>query len=92
VIKISVVDNGQGMSAETLDRIFQPFFTDKRGQRIGASQHGTGLGLSIAHAIVTGHGGRIWAESGGPATGSQFCVELKAARKENPVAAPKPAD
>ncbi len=91
-IALSVIDNGQGMSAETLDRIFQPFFTDKRGQRIGASQHGTGLGLSIAHAIVTGHGGRIWAESDGPATGSRFCVELKSVNKENPGATPKPAD
>jgi signal transduction histidine kinase len=76
-VELSVIDNGQGMSPEILDKIFQPFFTQKRGQR-----HGTGLGLSIAHAIVMGHGGRILAESDGPNKGSRFRIELPIAEKE----------
>ena len=79
-IALCVDDNGQGMSSQTLELIFQPFFTDKNRQ--GAAEQGTGLGLSIAHAIVTGHGGRIWAQSAGLANGSRFCVELKPAEKE----------
>jgi two-component system NtrC family sensor kinase len=76
-IELSVRDNGQGMTTATLDQIFQPFFTDKRGQRPG-----TGLGLSIAHAIVTDHGGRITAHSDGPGAGSTFTVSFTAAKKE----------
>jgi signal transduction histidine kinase len=76
-INVIVTDNGEGMTAQTLDNIFQPFFTEKRGQR-----HGTGLGLYIAHAIVTDHGGRIWAQSAGPNLGSTFNIELPAAGAE----------
>jgi two-component system NtrC family sensor kinase len=73
-IELSVIDNGQGIAAETVDRVFEPFFSQKRGQRSG-----TGLGLSIAHAIVIDHGGRIDAASGGPGKGSTFTIRLPAA-------------
>jgi signal transduction histidine kinase len=73
-VQLTVTDNGTGMTSETLDRIFQPFYTEKRGQRPG-----TGLGLSIAHAIVNNQGGRITARSAGPNRGSTFTVELPAA-------------
>jgi signal transduction histidine kinase len=76
-IQLEVADNGTGMTPETLDRIFQPFYTEKRGQRAG-----TGLGLSIAHTLVTNHGGRITAHSAGPNRGSTFLVQLPAAGSE----------
>jgi two-component system, NtrC family, sensor kinase len=70
-IELAITDNGQGMSPQTLERIFEPFFTEKRGER-----RGMGLGLSITHAIVAAHGGRLRAESAGPGLGSRFVVRL----------------
>jgi signal transduction histidine kinase len=51
-IRITVADNGQGISAETLPRIFEPFFTSK-----GAT--GNGLGLWVGKQIIEKHGGSI---------------------------------
>ena len=76
-VELSVADNGRGMSAATLERAFEPFFTEKRGAR-DDGRHGTGLGLSITHAIVQAHGGSIAAESDGPGCGSRFVVRLPA--------------
>ena len=76
-VELQVRDNGRGMSKETLERVFEPFYTEKRGHR----GPGTGLGLSITHAIVTDHGGTIRAESEGPDRGSRFVVELPAATR-----------
>lgn len=50
---ICITDEGTGIPESELDKVFQPFFTLKSGNR------GTGLGLSIADSIVSGHGGRI---------------------------------
>jgi len=80
-LTLTVQDNGRGMTPEVLDRIFEPFFTDKRG----AQQAGTGLGLSITHAIVQSHGGRIRAYSDGPGKGSRFVVEFPIATETAPV-------
>ena len=52
---IEVSDTGQGMDAETVQRIFDPFFSRKVG--------GTGLGLAAVQGIVRGHGGVIEVES-----------------------------
>ncbi len=77
-VSLVVSDNGRGMSPDTLQRIFEPFFTDRRTPR----DHGTGLGLAITYAIVQNHGGRIRAHSDGPGRGSRFVVELPAAQRE----------
>ncbi|MDA8105214.1 MAG: HAMP domain-containing sensor histidine kinase, partial [Nitrospiraceae bacterium] len=50
-----VSDTGKGMSAETLEKIFEPFYTTK--------DKGTGLGLAIVFNIVQKHNGKIEAES-----------------------------
>jgi two-component system NtrC family sensor kinase len=68
-VKVSIADNGPGIAKENLRRVFDPFFTTKD---VGK---GTGLGLSICHGIVTGHGGRIYAE-GAVNEGATFVVEL----------------
>jgi signal transduction histidine kinase len=86
-VELTVIDNGRGMSPQTLDRIFEPFYTEKRGTSnvVGDGQRrsGTGLGLSITHAIVEAHGGRIAAHSDGPGKGSRFIVRLPAAAGVN---------
>lgn len=56
-VRLSMVDDGAGMSPETLRRAVEPFFTTKPAGR------GTGLGLSVAHDVVRGLGGAIEIES-----------------------------
>ena len=56
-VRIEVADTGQGIPAEVLPHIFEPFCTTKE------AGVGTGLGLSIAHDIVRNHGGRISVDS-----------------------------
>ncbi|HEX6927301.1 MAG TPA: ATP-binding protein [Longimicrobiaceae bacterium] len=68
-----VRDNGIGIPAENLDRLFDRFWTTKQG-----NPHGAGLGLAIARGIVEAHGGRIWAESvEGEGSGLFFTVPLE---------------
>jgi signal transduction histidine kinase len=73
-VQMIVSDNGRGMSAATLEHIFEPFYSEKRG----SSEPGTGLGLSITHAIVADMGGTLAAQSEGPGRGSRFTVQLVA--------------
>jgi signal transduction histidine kinase len=81
-VELTVIDNGKGMTPQTLERIFEPFYTDKRGTGTspadGGRRSGTGLGLSITHAIVEAHGGKIAAHSDGPGRGSRFIVRIPA--------------
>lgn len=54
-VQVAVTDNGRGLDAGQIDRLFDSFFTTK--------PDGMGLGLSMARSIVSMHGGAIWAES-----------------------------
>ncbi len=66
-IHFAVIDNGPGMSATEVQRIFDKFFRAQTGKDV----KGTGLGLAIAKQIVVAHSGRIWAESI-PGEGTEF--------------------
>jgi signal transduction histidine kinase len=71
--KLTVADNGHGMTADVQQRIWETFFTTK-------GTEGTGLGLDIVKSIVEAHGGRIECQSA-PNAGAKFTITL-------PVAAP----
>jgi signal transduction histidine kinase len=61
VVHIAVEDNGVGIKAKELDRLFKKF--SRVGDKDTRRTPGTGLGLSIAKNLVEMHGGRIWCES-----------------------------
>ncbi len=69
-VKVTVKDDGCGMTDEVRRHLFEPFFTRRRDGQ------GTGLGLSISYRIVSDHGGQIDAWSEGPGLGSEFSFTL----------------
>lgn len=69
VVEIEVTDTGCGISAEHIDRIFDPFFSGR--------ERGTGLGLAIVASVVTAHEGSIDVTST-PGTGTAFLLRLPA--------------
>ncbi len=69
-VTVCIHNDGPGIAAEDLPRIFERFF------QVDQSRHdGTGLGLAIARHIIQGHGGNIWAESE-PSKGVTFFFTL----------------
>ena len=70
LVQIAVQDTGDGIAAEDLDRIFDPFFRSDPAR----SGPGAGLGLALAKRIVEALGGHISAETTGP--GARFALEL----------------
>ncbi len=69
---LTISDNGCGLGPDTIDKVFEPFFS----VRNDTEKPGLGLGLTISHAIVEAHGGRLIAQSEGLGKGSRFIVEL----------------
>jgi C4-dicarboxylate-specific signal transduction histidine kinase len=72
-VVVDVRDSGKGISEEQSGRLFQPFYTTRKG--------GHGLGLSISRAIILDHKGSIDA-AGSPGNGAVFTVRLPAAQRE----------
>ena len=65
--RISVIDNGPGIPANVLPKLFRPFFTTKA--------KGTGLGLAVVQKIIVQHGGQVEVRNR-PAGGAEFIVTL----------------
>ena len=68
-VSVEVRDSGPGFAPETLERVFEAFYTTKPG--------GLGMGLSICRSIIEAHGGRLWASANLP-RGASFQFALPA--------------
>ena len=77
---IQIIDAGEGMAQELLDRVFEPFVTTK------GPRHGPGLGLSVVYRIVKDHGGSISIDSR-PGDGTRVVLTLPGAEHAEEVVA-----
>lgn len=73
-VKMEIQDNGIGIPANVLDKIFDPYFSTK--------QKGNGLGLAITHSIISKHGGHISVQSP-PGAGTTFTIYLPASTESS---------
>jgi CheY-like chemotaxis protein len=77
-VEITMRDNGEGITADFLPHLFEPFRQASAG--ITRTDTGLGLGLAIVKHLVELHGGTIRADSDGPGQGATFVVELPLAK------------
>jgi PAS domain S-box-containing protein len=90
--RIRVLDNGIGLAAEDLPRIFDMFAQVK--PTLDRKESGLGIGLALSKALMELHGGTLEARSDGPGRGSEFIATLALADPDatmTPVATPVPA-
>ena len=73
-IEIVVADDGEGIAAEHLDRVFERFYRIDPAR--ARASGGTGIGLAIVRAIVEAHNGTVQASSEGAGQGATFTVRL----------------
>ncbi len=76
-VRIVVRDEGAGIAADELEKVFARGF---RSERLAPRTEGQGLGLAVCRQIVEAHGGHTWAESAGLDRGSAFVVTLPSVR------------
>jgi CheY-like chemotaxis protein len=87
---LRVRDDGMGIRADLMPRIFDLFVQGERG--LERSEGGLGLGLALVRKLVDAHGGHVEAFSGGPGQGSEFVVHLPLTEAASPSAtAERPA-
>lgn len=71
---LTVKDTGDGIAADVLPRIFEPFVQSE--QQLARSKGGLGIGLTVVRTLVQMHGGTVSVKSDGPGRGSEFCIHL----------------
>jgi signal transduction histidine kinase len=76
--EVRVKDRGAGIAGPELKRIFKRFY--RVHGPVAMRVKGTGLGLYIVRSVAKRHGGRAWAESGGPGQGSTFTLQFPIAK------------
>lgn len=89
-VRVTVEDQGIGISAQEIKHIFEPFY--RSPQVAGSNVHGTGLGLPLARTVIEAMNGSLTVESE-PGRGSAFTIHLPLAagsRAPETAAAPKP--
>ncbi|MCY4587487.1 MAG: ATP-binding protein, partial [Bryobacterales bacterium] len=79
-VAISVSDEGMGVPPEILPHLFRRY-AGLAGADQKDSVRGAGLGLSICKGLIEAHGGRIWAESGGPGRGTRVSFTIPGAEE-----------
>jgi len=72
-VELTVADNGPGLPVESLERLFDPFFSTKAS--------GTGLGLAISNTIARAHGGSVGYRPNSP-SGACFYIRLPTQARE----------
>ena len=78
VMRISIADNGIGVTAKALPFIFDPYVQDTHA--IGFNVTGLGIGLTVVRELVEAHGGKVTGMSDGHGKGSEFVVTLPLVR------------
>jgi signal transduction histidine kinase len=74
-VLVAVRDSGPGLDAESLDRLFETFYTTK--------PEGLGMGLAISRSIIEAHEGRLWATANAPHGGAVFQFTLPIASERS---------
>ena len=75
-VQVSVEDSGTGLDPNTIDKIFDSFYTTKPS--------GMGMGLSISRSILQAHGGRLWATAK-TALGQAFTSAFRSSTEKNKI-------
>jgi signal transduction histidine kinase len=78
-VQLTVRDAGVGLSPESLDLLFDAFYTTKSA--------GMGIGLFVSRSIIESHQGRLWAEPNTGSPGATFSFSIPAAAESGPDAA-----
>lgn len=78
-VEVTVQDNGCGIAAENLSKIFDPYFTTKK--------NASGLGLTVVHSVISQHHGAVSVDSK-PGTGTTFTLLLPVSRQSPPATLP----